>query len=280
MRFFIAFIFTCIVAIGAAFGQTGSSELQSAADLAFNETAYIKAINLYNDARIAYYDEQKVTEAIDCTIGIGKCQIALGRFNEATKDLEATIARTTKEAGTSKAQQAMLYKLLGEAYLNNGLNQQALDVFSKSEQLITNKNDLFYADLMEEIGVAYWNSGNNQLAIEHHQLALQKRTELLEDGHELIADSYINLGLVAMGEDYVSTFTYLNKALNIYEKQFGENHQKVANAYFNLGMADLENQTYSQATRYFEKVAGIYEVIYQQNHPNKAIIQSTLGRVD
>ena len=280
MRFHIVFIFLYIVASGTTFGQDNGADLKKAADAALQKMSYQEAIGLYEDAFAAYEDQQNNGGAVECTIGIGQCQIALGRFTEATETLESGTNRYKDDQQVSPQGRAMLYKLLGEAYLNNGLNQQALAVLNQSEQLITNKDDLFYAELMEEIGVAYWNSGNDQLATQYHQLALQKRNDLLEEGHELIADSYINLGLVTMGDDYLNTFTYFNKALTIYEKQFGENHLKVANAYFNLGLADLENGTYTQATRYFEKVEAIYAVIYQQNHPNMAIIEAILGRVD
>lgn len=279
MRITLA-IFLLLLISRLIYAQTEKpGELISAED-AYNRADYPGAIALYRQLKNSLDENEDQPLLIDCAIGISKSNLALGKFNDAISECTTGLGMAESSGSSTNNQMAELYKLLGEAYLNSGLNEQALDKFRLSARFTEQKNNLFYADLMEETGLAYWNSGNDQLALEHHNLALATRNDLLPERHELIADSYVNLGLVTLEEDYFNTLIYLKKALSIYEEKFGSEHLKVANVYFNLGLANLENKTLTQATTYFKKVEDIYKEIYPQDHPNKAIIQSTLARID
>ena len=250
------------------------------ANQAYQDADYSSALEIYTSLKESGDAKAAINSQIECSIGISKSCMAMGQFDEAITECTNAINSIKDSESVPSEKKAMLHKLLGEAYLNDGLNEQALQKLNTAASFITDKKSLLYADIMEETGIAYQNSGNDQLAQEHLNIALQTRSQLLPEDHELIADSYTNLALIIIEDDYFNTLIYLKKALNIYEKKFGTNNLKVANVYFNLGMANLLNKTFTQSSNYFNNVKEIYQAIYDNNHPNNAIIEATLARID
>ncbi|MEL6557954.1 MAG: CHAT domain-containing tetratricopeptide repeat protein [Bacteroidota bacterium] len=279
MRFKLAIVFLLLIKTSLSAQDSFQNQLQMA-NQAYQNANYSGALEMFTSLKESGDATAEISSMIECSIGISKSCMAMGQFDHAISECTDAINSIKGAESVSGEQQAMLHKLLGEAYLNDGLNEQALQKLNIAASFISDKKSLFYADIMEETGVAYLNSGNDQLAQEHLDIALQTRSQLLPEDHELIADSYTNLALVVLEEDYFNTLIYLKKALNIYEKKFGTNNLKVANVYFNLGMANLLNKTFTQSTNYFNNVKEIYEAVYDSNHPNNAIIEATLARID
>lgn len=279
MRFKLAIVLLLLIKTSLSAQDSFQNQLQKA-NQAYQNANYSGALEMFTSLKDSDDATAEISSMIKCSIGISKSCIAMGQFDRAITECTDAINSIKGVQSVSGEQQAMLHKLLGEAFLNDGLNEQALQKLNIAASFISDKKSLFYADIMEEIGIAYQNSGNDQLAQEHLNIALQTRSQLLAEDHELIADSYTNLALVILEEDYFNTLIYLKKALNIYEKKFGTNNLKVANVYFNLGMANLLNKTFTQSTNYFNNVRDIYEAIYDSNHPNNAIIEATLARID
>ena len=61
--------------------------------------------------------------------------------------------------------------------------------------------------------------GNDDLAIQHHELALNERKKDEASNQILIADSYINIGLVYARDVPGAAVGQYNQALSIYKKE-------------------------------------------------------------
>jgi len=177
---------------------------------------------------------------------------------------------------------AETYNIIGNAYLNQGKNNQALEYLLKSLKQFETSQDTDTKELAScynDLGIVYWNNGNNELALRYHKNALKIRKNLYVSDHPDMADSYNNIGLIYSGKDYFSASINFNKAHDIYKKLYKETHPKIALVLNNLALANDQEGLYDQAMLQLEKVSDIWGQLFENDHPNKAFTISTIGNV-
>ena len=177
----------------------------------------------------------------------------------------------------SHAQENLL--LRGQEYLKAGRNDLALETLLLAEQNLQQKNDLNAAQCFNDLGVVYWNTGNKATALNYHEQALAIRESKLEKNDPKLADSYLNIGLIYVQDEFLQAIIYFDKALKIYQTVYGKNDPKVALCYSNIAFAHRFQGNFSEAITYLDQTMDIWENAYEGDHPNKALTLSNKGRV-
>ena len=79
--------------------------------------------------------------------------------------------------------------------------------------------------------------------------------------------------------NHTEALEYYNKALEIFEKVYGEEHPSTATSYNNIGYVydDLGNHT--KALEYYSKDLAICKKVYGENHPDTATSYNNIGAV-
>ena len=80
-----------------------------------------------------------------------------------------------------------------------------------------------------------------------------------------------------IGEDAFRSTLFLTRALQIYKKELGENHPKVAFCLTNLASAKSDEKKWGEALENLQMVSGIWDQQYLGDHPNKAFTLSNIG---
>lgn len=165
--------------------------------------------------------------------------------------------------------------LLGEVYLQKGRNDVARNYFETALKLAKNGSEDQAASL-NNLGLVFWNTGSSTSAKDYISQALAIRSKLYDAGHEKLAASYNDLGLVSTNPDEALE-TY-EKALAIYQDIYGENHQKVAQSKANIGIIYRNIELFGDAQNYFNEALKIWQNLHPDGHPNEGFIHTNLGR--
>jgi CHAT domain-containing protein len=197
-----------------------------------------------------------------------------GQFDEA---LDLLIKMDT--SALSQDAKITFSLFLGEAYLKLGRNNEALKTLKSVEVNLKDRSTVQAANCFEDLGIVYWNNGNKTTALSYHEKALNIRKKLLGSNDIKIADSYNNIGLIYLSDEFLQAIIYFNKALNIYLEQLGDKSTKVALVYSNLAFANSGQGNHADAIRYLDEVGEIWENAFQGNHPNKAYTLSNKGLI-
>ncbi|NMM41114.1 tetratricopeptide repeat protein [Pseudoalteromonas arctica] len=174
-------------------------------------------------------------------------------------------------------------KMQGVVQYFQGLLQQAIINYSRALNLAVRlKSPLKQANLLSNIGLAYFNMHNMELALDYYQQAkalyeidgsAQDRADILHN----IAGIYIRLS------SYDSALEIYREVLDVFQ-QLGD-EEGVARAYGNMGVAYTEsgkNQLalhyYQLALRYYQSVNDAYQLSVQ--HTNLANINLKIDELD
>ncbi|WKZ58296.1 MAG: CHAT domain-containing protein [Cyclobacteriaceae bacterium] len=203
--------------------------------------------------------------------------IGLGKYEDADKLLQEAITKC-KDSKNNKVLQAITQSSLGYLYLNQGKFDQALEQLTVASATLQERGSpLETAQALTNLGSTYNSTGKYLQAEEQFQMALSLRQSELPDTHELIANSYNNLGFVNNAIDPDKAIEYFEKATAIYEKLYGKDHSKMAIANTNLGFAYAQIELYGDAINYYETALAIWEKVNPQPTPSKAFVLSSLG---
>lgn len=164
--------------------------------------------------------------------------------------------------------------------LNMGRSDRALELSQEAAVMIDRsgrKNTVDGAQVLSNLGLAYFSTRQYSQAEQQLQLALSIRETLGKDAQELVAATYNDLGLVYSQIDQTKALDYYDQSLAIYKKLHGDNHPKVATASLNSGIIYRESELYGDAVNNFETALKIWEAAYPQAHPSKGIALYNLG---
>ncbi len=206
-----------------------------------------------------------------------EAQIGLGRFDEADKVLRDVLFKTNQSKNSAMLS-AITQSTIGYLYLNQGRYDLAHEQLTEATTILQQTgNTLETAKALSSLGLVYNSTGKYIQAEEQLQMALTLRQSVLTDAHELIANSYNNLGLVYGQIDPDKAIDYYEKATAIYEKLHGKDHPKMAVANSNLGFAYFQLELYGDAINYYETALTIWDKINPQPNASKAFVLSNLG---
>lgn len=239
--------------------------------IAFQKAEYAQAEVLFAQASKQY--AKYTTRKADCDLQIVKSLMRQGRLTEATEAIEQIKIPENTPLSASWA------NIAGELELNRGRNDLALKHFEKAVRWATYQNQsMEQAQGYANLGLVYWNTGNQELAVEYQQKALDSRQAKLPANHPEIAASYNDLGLIYSATDALQARSYYEKAFEIYKKVYGEKHPKIAIAYANIAITYKAEKKYEDALKQLENATSIWESIYGNQHPNTAFAYSTMGQ--
>ena len=261
------------------FPGKAQDSLYHVAEKYFQEKKYGHAYLEFKNAGLAFQLNDQFHEYADCNLRMAQCLMAGGDLSKAISLAENT---RTYISGLLSDARELLYEasmIMGEGYLKTGRNDLALEVLLDAENNLDDENNLKAAQCYNDLGVLYWNTGNKQTAMDYHERALDIRRELLGTGHELVADSYLNVGLIHLEEDFLQAIIYFERARKIYQSKYGDNHPKPALCYSNISLAHQKLGNFKDALSYLDLTMNIWESSFTGNHPNKAFVISSKGSI-
>ena len=114
---------------------------------------------------------------------------------------------------------------------------------------------------LNNIGIVYYQLGNNGKAIEHYEKALQVKIKQLGDQHPRVSDSYFNIGSVyARDDNFDKAIAFFEKSIAIDRKNEEDQNRKLAHrltslseAYFYKNKLNLALKYGHQAIDYYQK---------------------------
>src|SRR5690606_25500396 len=96
------------------------------------------------------------------------------------------------------------------------------------------------ASYHNNIGLAYFDRGDMEKALEHYENALSIDLKILGQYHLHTGTTILNIGLVKnFKKDYSEANDHLLQSLKIYLQTFGEEHLWTANVYSHLGTVQV-----------------------------------------
>ncbi|MFY0607779.1 MAG: CHAT domain-containing protein [Cyclobacteriaceae bacterium] len=256
-------------------GQVGP---ESDADKLFDEGKFDRALEYYQEAaKLAQAKSPGLyakynLQIARCFLGNAEIERAIAQANRTLSYISDVIP-----SETDLTVDGLL--VVGEANLKLGRNDLALDALNKAEATLQDTESLIAAACYNDLGVIYWNNQNKETSSAYHQQALDIRKASLDKNDVLLADSYLNLGLIYLGDNFLKAIINFNNALKIYQNAYGRNHPQVALCYSNLAFANSSESNFTEALTYLESTLAIWESNFEGDHPNKAFTKSNMGRI-
>lgn len=173
-------LLTCLWAM-TAWGQA------DLATEALEQANFEQAKQLYESALLVANSEDAKAY---CHAKIAVCESRLGQFEQARTRLEDLKNRQNISPQT----QASIKSAIGEIQLQMGFYEQAVVTFEAEKKLLSARQYEPLAHNLTNLGLAYWQMGNQELAISYLYQALDTRT--LVGDRRALAKSHNNLGLV------------------------------------------------------------------------------------
>ncbi|MEM9338873.1 MAG: tetratricopeptide repeat protein [Bacteroidota bacterium] len=272
-------LFSIVVCLGIACIVNGQSVLFTQAQKAKSEGKYDEAYKLYKQAADEFIAKDAALSYVETYLEMIDCQLLTGDPFLAKSLSENTLTYIQTEIEASKTLIARTYTLLGFSWLNLGRSDEALKNLKEAEKLFGAGETVEKATCFNALGLAYWNNGNKALALQYLEQALTSRRSLLGRDALEVGDSFNNLGLIYQQDEPLQALIYFNQARRIYEKKLGEKDRKTALVITNMALANKFQQNFEEALNLLEQVKVIYSSTYAGDHPTKAFIESSIGRV-
>ena len=249
------------------------------AQSAYTSGEYLKAYDLYKKASEDFFKKEDFSAYIEAHIEMIDCQLHAGDPFHAKSLAENTLDFIKSGQSNDKKYEARALTMMGLSHLNLGHNDDALESLLKATALFSEENSAAKADCLDAIGQVYQNNENKQLAVQYLEQAFRMRRNLFGPQSVEVGNSYNNLGQAYIKDDPLQSIIYFNRAKAIYEEKLGSSNQRTLRADLNIAFADIEQTNYDDALEKLNYVKQVYDATYEENHPNKAYIQSIIGRV-
>lgn len=257
-----------------------SQEIQEKQALAsFANSQFEQSYQQFKEAGDIHHASGDFKQYVGTHLKMIECQLQLGDPFHAKSLSENTLEFIENELPKELILKARCQTLLGLSYLNLGHNDDALESLLAAEQSFPNEDSEEKANCLDAIGQVYNNNENRQLASQYLEQSFKMRRKLFGPQSIEAANSYNNLGQVYLKSDPLQAIIYFNRAKGIYEENLGNSSRRSLRASLNIAFAEIEQGNYDDALEQLNTVKHIYDVTYDEEHPNKAYIQSIIGRV-
>jgi len=162
-------------------------------------------------------------------------------------------------------------------YNSESIEEIAQSIERQGEKYGQNESALF-ANLLNNLGLAYKSKGEYDKAISYHEKALEINLITTGENNPDTASIYNNLGSAYNSKGkYDKAIDYYKKALEIVLKTIGENNPITATPYNNIGLAYHSKKEYDKAIDYYKKALEINLKTIGENNPNTATHCNNLG---
>ena len=257
----------------------GQSDILELGRTALREAQYEEAIGYLRQAAKDFQQKEDQQAYADCQLLICQSQIGMGDYEEGAATAESILQYADAASSNMSSRKAAALGLFGEAQLNLGRNDLALENLLEAVAIFGSEPSEGLAECYEDLGITYMNNENYDLAIQYHEQALEIRESLFGEDALLVGDSYNNMGLLDVEDNAYLASSNFTRALEIYEDKLGSNHPKVAFCLNNLARAESNLGNFLDAQRHLKRAQEIWDLQYEGDHPNKAFTLSNVGRV-
>lgn len=272
-KIFIAI--SLVLSIGT---QAQQSQVKEANSL-YKNGDYSNAYVQFKEAGDLFFANEQYPDYVDSHLKMVSCQIESGDPFHAKSLAENTLEFISSDIPSEQILKARCLTLLGVSYLNLGRNDDALEHLLEAEKHFSDEDSEEKANCLDALGLVYTNNENKQLAIQYHEQGFVMRRKLFGAQSIEVANSYNNLGRVYLKDDPLQALIYFNRAKGIYEEMLGNSSRRALRSNLNIAFANMEQGNFDEALQQLNNVRLIYEATYKEEHPNKAYIQSIIGRV-
>lgn len=245
----------------------------------YEDSDFAGAYELFKEAGDIHFSKEKYDLYVDAHLKMIECQLQLGDPFHAKSLAENTLEFIKTELEERPILEARCQTLLGLSFLNLGHNDDALERLLSAERSFPDSDSKEKANCLDAIGQVYNNNENKQLATQYLEQAFKMRRTLFGPQSIEAANSYNNLGQVYLSSDPLQAIIYFNRAKGIYEEQLGNSSRRALRTSLNIAFAEIEQGNYDDALEQLNAVKRIYDLTYEEEHPNKAYIQAIVGRV-
>lgn len=141
--------------------------------------------------------------------------------------------------------------------------------------------EAFTVEGYNQLGVAHWAAGNNELAYEYLNKCLTARQKLYGENSLKTAAVYNNLGLIFAPNEPEKSLEYYLKAYAVFEKLYGNMPPipSLTFVYVNIGIAYLNNFKTQQALDFFDKALQLAVNTYGAAHPTVAFVHNNIAQL-
>ncbi len=271
-------------------GQQDTDSLYRLADSLLNKREYEASDKFFKQAQEIYAMEKNRRYYVSClvkrarvTYNLGYSQEAweiLSRIEEAFNRYNISREDTLYSNFLNRKGYFLLLKdelnLAKDCYLESARIREKLEIYDYP---------LSYA--YSNLGHIYNQTGDITRAEKYFRKTLEIRERILKPGDLRLASPSYNLGAILTTlARYKEAEQFLEKAKNIYIREYGENHF-VGHVYNNLGIIYNKRGDYSKALSYFEraiqlsiKIPDIYKNVITSTYNNLGLIYQKLKDYD
>ncbi|CAF1443627.1 unnamed protein product [Adineta steineri] len=165
---------------------------------------------------------------------------------------------------------------LGQILFVMGHSDKAQQVYDMLLEQPNNKSG--NSSIYHQLGLAKYNQGKYQEAIEYYEKSLLIKQKWFPPNHPYLAMSYNNIGNAYSNIcDHSKALLFHEKALEIQQQFLPPNHLDLAKYYNNIGLVYGIEKNYSKALSVQEKALKIREESLPANHPDLARSYNNLG---
>ena len=153
-------------------------------------------------------------------------------------------------------------------------NEEALKYIRK----IDYDNQLLKTDheLLSKLGLLELKLGNNNIALKYFRKSVKIQKKILGTGHQDIALSYINIGLVWYDKGkFNNAIEFFEKGLSIMHDSLGPHDLNLAKTFNNIGLAWDELGNFDKAIDFYKKSLEIYLKVLGPDHLYCALVTIT-----
>ncbi|CAF3676730.1 unnamed protein product [Rotaria socialis] len=212
---------------------------------------------------------------------LGRLKSEQGKYEEAAKLLEVSLAIDQTSLPEDDADMAITYGNISSVYYQQGNYSKALefsvkDLEIKKKPLPPNHPDL--AISYNTIGLVYGGMGNYTKATESYEKTLKIVEIALPPNHPNSAIAFSNIGQIyqKMGE-YSKALECYEKDLEIKKKSLPADHPSFAITFANIGQVYDKKGDYLKALEFLEKALAIRQKSLPSTHP---LIKVAMYNVD
>lgn len=168
-----------------------------------------------------------------------------------------------------------------EVFARNSIEQNVLilyDSISRVSLQILNKDNVFEANALHNLGLCYHNQSKYDYALENYTKSLNIRLKIFGDKNLDVAQSYNSIGALYCDlSKYDDALFYYLKSYEIRKKILGDNDFKVAICLNNIGNVYKLKSDYKKALEYSFKALNVFLKTFGEKNLLVAISYSNIG---